>query len=326
MHKMSLLRQSTDRNLSAGLSISQTSCINGIFVMLIFLSHFCSYIDTSTMPYFEGYLRVRTFLGQMVVAPFLFFSGYGVMEQIQKKKTNYINTMPRKRIFKTWLHFALAVILYFGVSVYLQKRYALKTIILAFTGWTSLGNSNWYMFAILLMYLNIYISCKYFKGNKVLVSCFILSICYLLAVRFFQNGSWWYNTIMCFPAGVFISWYKDDICRFLDHKYFIAFIICIIVMLTASHFRNYLIAYEIMSIFLCFAIILFCSFIKMENSLFAFLGKYSFEIYILQRIPMILFQKFFSGYTYMSVCLLATVILAILFKKLEKTADKMLNI
>ena len=294
--------------------------------MLIFLSHFCSYIDTSTLPYFSGYLRLRTFLGQMVVAPFLFFSGYGVMEQVQKKKISYINAMPKKRIFKTWLHFALAVILYFGLSVYLQKNYTLKTIILAFTGWTSLGNSNWYMFAILLMYLNIYVSCKYFKENKVWVSCFILTTFYLFVVRFFQDGSWWYNTIMCFPAGVFISYYKNEICRLLDHKYFIAFIICIVIMLTASHFRNYLIAYEMMSIFLCFAIILFCTFVKVENRLFMFLGKYSFEIYILQRIPMIVFQKHLSGYTYMGVCLLVSIILAIVFKKLEKAADTLFNI
>lgn len=111
--------QVASRGIDHSLSISSTTCIKGVFVVLIFLSHFCQYVDTNTIPYFEPYLFLRNIFGQLVVAPFLFYSGYGVMEQIKEKGNNYVNSMPKKRIFKTWFHFALAIFIYLLISFYL---------------------------------------------------------------------------------------------------------------------------------------------------------------------------------------------------------------
>ena len=55
------------------LSIPSTTSIKGIFVVLIFLSHFCQYIDINTLPYFYPYVFLRNVLGQLMVAPFLFY-------------------------------------------------------------------------------------------------------------------------------------------------------------------------------------------------------------------------------------------------------------
>lgn len=55
-------------NFNRALNKEQTTCINGIFVLFVFLSHFGQY---ETMPW-NGVLLA---IGQLMVAPFLFYSG-----------------------------------------------------------------------------------------------------------------------------------------------------------------------------------------------------------------------------------------------------------
>lgn len=133
----------------------QTTCINGMFVVLVFLSHFGQY---ERMPWNKPILAI----GQLMVAPFLFFSGYGIMEQIKKKGDEYIDHMPRKRIFKFYIHFCMALCIYLLLSFLLDKDYSLSRIIWSFTALSSIGNSNWYVFAILAMYIIVYISFKFY--------------------------------------------------------------------------------------------------------------------------------------------------------------------
>ncbi len=70
-------------------SRKQTSTINGIFSLLIFLSHASQYTVLGGA-LDNPYLAMRKYLGQIVVASFLFYSGYGMMESINKKGTSYI--------------------------------------------------------------------------------------------------------------------------------------------------------------------------------------------------------------------------------------------
>ena len=59
-------------NFKRALNKEQTTCINGIFVLFVFLSHFGQY---ETMPW----NRLLLAIGQLMVAPFLFYSGYGII-------------------------------------------------------------------------------------------------------------------------------------------------------------------------------------------------------------------------------------------------------
>lgn len=314
--------QVASRGIDYSLSISSTTCIKGVFVVLIFLSHFCQYIDTNTIPYFEPYLFLRNIFGQLVVAPFLFYSGYGVMEQIKEKGNNYVDSMPKKRIFKTWFHFALAIVIYLLISFYLWSGYSYTTILLSFIGWESLGNSNWYIFAILVMYICTYFSFKLLKDDRAVWACFIFSLLYIVIMYFAKGGSWWYDTILCFPTGILVSYDKKRVACFMKKRCWAIIAFC----LMAFAFRANIMMHELLSVFFCFGIVLLCSYIKIESSILLFLGKHAFEIYILQRIPMILLQQHMSGYGYMLTCLIVSVVLAILFKVVERKVDLVLKI
>lgn len=64
------------------LSKDDTMIINGLFVICIFLSHGSQYITLNDDLLNNLYLKFQSFLGQLVVATFLSFSGYGVSNKI----------------------------------------------------------------------------------------------------------------------------------------------------------------------------------------------------------------------------------------------------
>ena len=90
----------------------QTTCIKGIFVLMIFLSHFNSYtagvLETGKLN--SIYLLVFTYVSQLMVVPFLFYSGYSICYSIINKK-DYIKKFPKNRFLKVLFQFTLLFII-----------------------------------------------------------------------------------------------------------------------------------------------------------------------------------------------------------------------
>ena len=83
-----------------GYSIEHTQAIKGFFVITIFLSHFSSYVHLET--WYDKPLKIYCSLfAQLMVAPFLFYSGFGIFESVKNKGSAYIQTFPKKRFLKT---------------------------------------------------------------------------------------------------------------------------------------------------------------------------------------------------------------------------------
>ena len=102
-------------------SIDQTRCINGIFSVLILLSHTFAKVPSSDM--FDGiYGTMRVFPGQFLVVPFLFYSGYGIMTQLARKK-DYLKSFPRNRLLMLFIRFAMITVVYIIMHWLLGNRY-----------------------------------------------------------------------------------------------------------------------------------------------------------------------------------------------------------
>ena len=80
------------------------------------------------------------------------------MEAISKKGVKYINDFPKKRILNVLLNFDIAVLLFIVTNILLGRYYSYDEYLLSLIGWTSVGNSNWYIFVILLCYVHVYIA------------------------------------------------------------------------------------------------------------------------------------------------------------------------
>ena len=156
------------------MSKKHTANVKGIFVLIIFYSHFVTY-STILMSKDFAMLNVRNWLYQLMVAPFLLYSGYGIYESIKKKSQEYVDSMPKNRILKVWLHMAFCVGLFILMDHYLGVKIDPKKAALAFTGWVDFENSNWYIFVILCLYAVSYMAFNIFKKdhNSAQVSYFL---------------------------------------------------------------------------------------------------------------------------------------------------------
>ena len=187
------------------LSKECTSCIKGIFILIVFYSHYISYSTVQLSKDFLMY-NMRNFLGQLMVAMFLFYSGYGIFQSIKTKKESYVKSIPKNRILKTLFHFDIAVIIFAIINICLGHSIKLSKFIISLTGWESVGNSNWYIFTILCLYLTTYLSFSIFDKNnkKAIILNWILSITLLIVLSIYKGPQlgYWYNTLVCYPFGI----------------------------------------------------------------------------------------------------------------------------
>lgn len=90
------------------MSKDTTGAINGIFVLLVFMCHISGYMQLGS-PSDKIWLDLKSWLGQLVVVTFLFYSGYGMMCSIIKKGTPYVKGIFRRRFLSLFAHFDIAV-------------------------------------------------------------------------------------------------------------------------------------------------------------------------------------------------------------------------
>lgn len=301
-----------------------TSCIKGIFVLIVFYSHLVTY--TQVLPHDMLIYQVRSYLGQLMVVPFLFISGYGIFEQ-NKRDGDYYKRIPQKRVLMTLFHFITVVIIYGLIQLLLGKRYALSAWLLSFVGWSSLGNSNWYIFAILCLYALVYLCFAVFQTGKsrclsVLLFSGLLALC-LAKVR----PSYFYNTMMAFPAGMVWSYYKghiDEVCS--DGKRHLALLVLAIgVLLGLSAYRSdgdwY---YQLLSVAFAAAIVLISMKIELRSPILKWVGDRLFWVYILQRIPMLVLKRIgydSHPYRFALVAFAVTIALSAVFDYAFKAID-----
>ena len=181
----------------------QCDTIKGFFILFVFLSHFMQYVVRA------GGNPINLVLGQLMVAPFLFYSGFGVMESIKKKGRTYAFQMPKSRILATFVNFDIAVLAYLILNIALGNVLPLKQIVLSFIGWESIGNSNWYIFVIILCYGIACLTAIFISRSVSIVVLAISFFCMLLLS--YLRPSYWYDTILCFSFGMIYSEYRDFI-------------------------------------------------------------------------------------------------------------------
>lgn len=307
-----------------------TVIISGLFVVFVFFSHFSSYVKVDHSLIYPLFTKV---LGQLIVAPFFLFSGYGVMKSIENKGDIYIKSFWKNRVLKVWIHFALALLLFLVISFMNHSKYGLKRIILSFIGLSSIGNSNWYMFTILCLYVITMISSFCFRKKKTLIpySVAVFVIIYMFVMRMNGKAYYYYDTSFAYAFGMLFAEYENKINDYLtknNKKYMVCFLITIILFIVASLWRSYT---HLISSFIfwvscfCLLVLMLSMKVKSYNIILRALGKYSFEIYILQRIPMNLFVKMIPNvYVYFIICVASTGILSLIFNRIEVFIDTLL--
>lgn len=306
--------------------------IKGIFLVMVFFRHFLQYVDLNGV-WDVSFFEIDGFLRQLIVVPFLFYSGYGISESIRKKGHDYVKKLPSNRILKVLFQFDIAVVLYVALRFFRGNPYGWKRVLLSLTGWESVGNSNWYIFAIICLYLITWLSHMIFRKGRFLpaLSITVLTAGYILVMDQLKDG-WWYNTVLAYVTGVWYSAYKESIEAGILAKERNYYICLGITALLFAFFRQYvpgrLDAYEICSVLFAVLMILFTAKVQIRNRFLAYCGEHLFSLYILQRIPMIALGGTVvarNPYVYFVACLAITFLLSAVFDDLTGRAWKALT-
>lgn len=314
------------------MSKENTGAVNGIFVLFVFMSHISNYMDFSNA-YESIWLDFRSWLGQLMVTTFLFYSGYGMMCSIIKKGNDYVRPLFKNRFLKLLLHFDIAVALFVIMNLALGVRLNLKNTLLAFTTWTSIGNSNWYITAVLGMYLIIILAFSVFKKHKLpaLAAVSVITVAFAFVLMKAGKENWYYNTLVLFPAGMWYAYLKEHIDRLvmknnLTYMLFMSAAIGLFVL--CYKFRGGgLPVYWVYACAFVMIIVLVTMKVKIGNPVLAMLGRHIFSIYILQQISMTVFAHFGlngNNMLFFFLCFAVTLLMSVAFDMLMKKLDKKL--
>ncbi len=305
----------------AYVSRERTSALNGFFVLLVFLSHAVTYVQPGGAAD-TAYLFVKSQLDQLVVAPFLFFSGYGILCSFCSKGQAYLRRFPLHRFGKVLLQSELAVLLFLLTDLCLKKQYPLRRVLLSFTFWESIGNSNWYLFVVLALYLLVFVSFLLFRGRPVQATVLmtLLSAALVFALRFAGKDPWWYNTLLLFPLGMWFALCMPrlECLLFANTLRTVLALLGCAVLFAAMHVlrgRGF-VFYELWAACFMACVVLVMSRVHFENALLRFFGRHVFSFFILQRIPMIVFSSLGLAqhrYLFVALCFAATVLLSVGF-------------
>lgn len=275
--------------------------IKGICIASVFLGHAGGYLYTSGPDGLHGLERIFFFLndnfGQLKVVPFLFISGYGVAQCLESKGDSYLSSMPRRRIFRTLCRFDIAVLSFVALNLLLGISMSIRQIGLSFIGWDSIGNSNWYIFVILICYAVSWFSGRVGRllslssGKRNGLLCLILLA--VMVVLTFCRDSWWYNTMLSYPAGALYAVYRNQFNRLFRSHFWMSAAVFGLLTVGVHVVTHYVsipggdVWYNLKGIAFAFFVVCLMTRVELRSIPLTWMGENLFEIYIYQRLPML---------------------------------------
>lgn len=236
--------------------------------------------------------------------------------------------MPVTRVLGTLFRFDIAILLFVIVTLLTGGSLTLKQFLLSLIGWDAVGNSNWYIFAILITYILTYVAfmiCrdkgKYYPA-AVLVT--VGTLAYIFVLAYFKlKDSHWFDTVILYPCGIWYSLLKDKIEKIINKNLIIYSLTLLLTVAATGYFMHTrgpsFVHTELYMLFFTAAVVVFTMHFALNNKVLRWCGKHLFSLYILQRIPMIIFKHLgladFNVYLYFVCCLGVTVAMAYIFEK-----------
>lgn len=316
------------------MSVDNMQNIRGMLAILIVIHHFSGMIEEKSVFFLFNHI------GYLVVALFLFLSGYGLAYGVQNKP-GYINGVKflYTRIPKLIIPYWVAVIIYAVGYLAAGEPITWKAILLSFVSFKNIVGSSWYIFELIVLYIIFFLSFK-IKKRKIALSV-LFALVAACAIVFYIGDSFlevWYRSIFAFPLGVFYSLKKDKIESFLLNKTLVRYIALILSLIALLSLRyacvilglTYLqILFDITSsaMFSLVAVIMLRK-IKLGNKALSFLGSISFEIYLIHLLLVkLIYSFYFNGQInlllYFVISIVSVISVAYIMSFIDKNLTKL---
>lgn len=259
--------------------ISGISVVSSVYIKavcsLVIIFHHLSFQFKDSLFFLQFSL-----LGTIAVAVFFFLSGYGLMKQAIKCD-NYYTIFLSKRFSKLLPPFLIATICYTSYSVLVNGASFVWNRFI--NGFPPLPTS-WFVYSISWFYLSFYVIGKFTKNiNYQNVLMFVSSILYCIIVLLLLHwGGWWVNAIFAFNIGMFICSYEARLFKILKSRLLLIFTVLSLSVITLL--ALFLQISPIYNLTICS--LLWMAYVNIQQFkeviLLKFIGKISYEIYLVQ--------------------------------------------
>lgn len=314
------------------LSLPNTNCVKGIFALFVLIHHLYQHSglfhDTYIGVIFQG-------LGYLSVAVFFFLSGYGLRISHNTKGYQYVNSIPKKRMLPLYVQCIVLIALYVVLHIVIGKEIQIGTILQSFLWGNTIIVNGWYLQAILVLYGLYYLVYGIFdrqKHNKpgLHIIMFAVLVIYVLIYILLGKAITWYQSIFAFILGVIWCDYREWFDKGFN-KHWIASGITAVIAFAVLFIIGLKIKYFTILAALAFAVLVVILLMKISVNcaVTRWLGKYYFEIYVMQGIPLLLFHSELvyieNKWLYVLVCTIATLLLVLVIHPIFQFISSMVK-
>ena len=280
------------------LGVLHTEQVKGLAIFLVVLGHLWVHVSKT---------KIHFVLSGEAVSIFLIISGFGLTMSNKHKQINLADFYS-KRIRRVMVPYWIATILILSLDyLILSKKLPMGSFLMTFVGinvtreLTSVDYVRWFVTFILLWYLLFFLCHAKFGEKHIAISLIGIAII-LLPLDYYVFRFGWYQ-FLSFPAGCALAIYYDKLLSMFREKKkrvllaFLAAISFVLIyrLLMAHENINFAITRSIPNILLAYlsdgnsliislsAIFLIGYFVEKgyRSNILLFLGKYSYEIFLL---------------------------------------------
>ncbi len=322
------------KNFDDYMSVDNMQNIRGMLAVLIVIHHFSGMIEENSMFFLFNHI------GYLVVALFLFLSGYGLAYGVQNKPgyisgVKFLYTRIPKLVIPYWIAVVIYAVGYFAAG----EPNTWKEILLSFVSFKNIVGSSWYIFELIGLYIIFFLSFK-IKNRKIALSVLFVLVA-VCAIGFYFGDSFsdvWYRSIFAFPLGVLYSLKKDKIESFLLNKTIGKYIVLILFLIILLSLRYVCVVFDLSylqvlfdvtssAMFALVAVIMLRK-IKLGNKALGFLGSLSFEIYLVHFLLLkLIYSLYFNGQInlllYFVISIVSIILAAYIMNFIDRSLTKL---
>lgn len=281
------------------LGVKSTTGLKGFLALGIVFHHLSQWVTTGEE--FSNF----SYMGTYIVSVFFFLSGYGLYIQNERKE-RYLDNFLVKRLSKILIPFIAISSIYLIYRSLNGQELTISFFVNLFKKGSTVIYNGWFVNIIILIYIFFYISFKIFSNRtiSILINTILIVVYIILAIRL-EYGFWWYNSSLPFVLGLLWAKNKNYIDGILNKYYFII-LVFITGLLFISHQYSFILkklylvddfsyafAANIDNVIFTIFFILIVRKIDFSNKYLLFLGKISFELYMIHGLVMSIFGKYF---------------------------------
>ena len=281
------------------LDVKSTTGLKGFLSLGIVFHHLSQWVTTGIE--FSNF----NYMGTYIVSVFFFLSGYGLYVQ-NKIKENYLDNFLVKRLSRIFIPFVFISSIYLIYRNLNGQELTISFFVNLFKKGSTVIYNGWFVDIIILMYIFFYISFKMFSNRtiSILINTILIVVYIILAIRL-EYGFWWYNSSLPFVLGLLWAKNKEYIDGVLRNYYFVILVLITGLMFLSHQYDvvykklhlvdtySYAFLANIDNVIFTIFFILIVRKIDFSNKYLLFLGKISFELYMIHGLVMSIFGKYF---------------------------------